>query len=226
MKTITVLAIDESASFRADVSQSLSQQSDLKILEFAPTDNLMEIIEDNLPDVILLSTDITAFNSLDLSRIITRYYPNTRVVLISPDPSDEELFEVIKTAAVAYLNKNIAAKELESTIRMAYQGEYPINESLVTTPTVAKHVLKQFQEIASMGKAMKQTASPLTHRETQILICIANGITDRQIVYALRMSEKIVNNHVSAILRKLIANDRAQAVVSAIQNGLIPVIIA
>ncbi len=219
MDKITVMIIDEQAFFRAGVRQALSQQSDFKILDCDPAREPLELIEANLPDVALLGSDLATPSGLELGRKIARLYPNTKVIMLSPNPNDEELFEVIKTAAVACLNKNATAEELVSTIRRAFNGEYPINESLTTRPTVAKHVLKQFQDIASIGKAMEAVAAPLTRRETQILNYIAEGNSNKQIAYILEISEQTIKNHVSSILRKLNANDRAHAVALAMRNG-------
>ena len=74
-------------------------------------------------------------------------------------------------------------------------------------------------DVPSMGKDMKSIAGPLTYRETQILNYIANGHTNKQIAYILRISEQTIKNHVSAILRKLHANDRAHAVALAMRDG-------
>jgi len=215
---IKVMIIDEQALFRAGVRQVLSQQSDLEILDCDPNQDTLGLIEANLPDIVLLGSDLAAFSGLELGRKIARYYPNTKVIMLSPDPNDEELFEVIKTAAVACLNKNTSAEELVRTIRRACNGEYPINDSLITRPTVARHVLKQFQD---MGRTMETIVAPLTRRETQILSYIADGKTNKQIARILEISEQTIKNHVSAILRKLNANDRAHAVVLAIRHGWI-----
>ena len=218
MDKIKVMIIDEQAFFRAGVLQVLSQQSDLEVLDCAPNQDTLELIEANLPDVALLGSDLAALSGLELSRKITRHYPNTKVIVLSPDPNDEELFEIIKTAAVACLSKNSNVEDLASTIRRAYNGEYPINESLITRPTVARHVLNQFQH---MRRTMEAVVAPLTPRETQILNYIADGNTNKQIARILEISEQTIKNHVSAILRKLNANDRAHAVVLAIRHGWI-----
>jgi two-component system response regulator DegU len=217
---ITVMIVDEQEFFRTGVRQALSQQPDFEIIDCDPTQGPLELIEAHLPDVALLGSDLATLSGLELGRNITRLYPNTKVIMLSPNPNDEELFEIIKTAAVACLNKKATAEELVSTIRRARNGEYPINESL-TRPTVAKHVLKQFQDIASIGKAMEAVAAPLTQRETQILNYIAQGNSNKQIAYILNISEQTIKNHVSSILRKLNANDRAHAVALAMRNGWI-----
>ena len=221
-KTI-VMIIDEEAFFRAGVRQVLSQQPDFEILDCDPSEGPLEMIENNLPSVVLLGSALGAHNGLDLGRKIARHYPNTKVIMLSPNPDDEELFEVIKTAAVACLNRNTAAEELIHTIRRASRGEYPINESLMTRPKVARRVLEQFEDISSMGKAIETVIAPLTRRETQILNHVAEGNTNKQIADILGISEQTIKSHVSAILRKLNANDRAHAVALAIRNGWISV---
>jgi len=218
MNKIKVMIIDEQAFFRAGVRQTLSQQSDLELLECDLTQNALELIEANLPDVVLLGSDLASLSGIELGRKIAQYYPNTKVIVLSPDPDDEELFEVIKTAAVACLSKRATADELASTIRRARKGEYPINESLMTRPRVARQVLNQFR---GMGRTMEGVVAPLTNRETQILTYIAEGNSNKGIAHILEISEQTIKNHVSAILRKLNANDRAHAVALALHSGWI-----
>ena len=218
MNKIKVMIIDEQAFFRAGVRQTLSQQPDLEILECDPTVNAFELIEASLPDVVLLGSDLASLSGIELGRKIAQYYPNTKVVVLSPDPNDEELFEVIKTAAVACLSKSAGVDELTSIIRRVRQGEYPINESLMTRPKVAKQVLNQFR---GMGKTLEGLVAPLTNRETQILTYVAEGNSNKEIARILEISEQTIKNHVSAILRKLNANDRAHAVALALHSGWI-----
>jgi len=215
------MVIDKQAFFRVGVRQALSQQSDFKILDCDPNDDPLGIIEADSPDVILLDIDFPALSGLKLGKKIVRRCPNIRLIMLSPNLDNGELFEVIKSGATAYLNKNTTTEELASTIRQAYRGEYPINDSLVARPKVAGHVLRQFQDIVSMGKTMEAITAPLTHRETQILNYIANGNSNKQIAHILEISEQTIKNHVSSILRKLNANDRAHAAVLAIRHGWI-----
>lgn len=221
MEKIRVLIVDRQSFFRAGVRQALSSEPDLELLECAPGEELLDVIETNFPGVVLLDIDFPSLGGLELCRRIVRFYPSIRVIILSPNPNDEELFEVIKTGAVAYVDKNTTGKELSEKIRQAFRGEYPINDSLTARPRVAEHVLRQFQSMVSMGRAMETVAAPLTGRERQILSYIAEGNSNKQIAHILEISEQTIKNHVSAILRKLNANDRAHAVVLAIRQGLI-----
>ncbi|MBA7485099.1 Transcriptional regulatory protein DegU [subsurface metagenome] len=222
MNEIAVVIIDKQAFFRSGVRQALSEQAGFRVLEGAPDDGSLDIIEAESPDVVLLDINFPALSGLELGRKIARRYPNSKVVILSPNSSDDELFEVIKTGAVAYLNKNTTTEELVSVINRACHGEYPINDSLITRPAVAEHVLRQFRDIVSAGKVLETVTAPLTYRETQILNYIAQGNSNKQIAHILEISEQTIKNHVSSILRKLNANDRAHAVALAMRNGWIP----
>lgn len=223
MDKITVMIIDKQAFFRVGVRQALSQQPDFEIFDCDPNDDPYKLIEADSPDVLLLDIDFPSLSGLKLGRKIIRRYPNIRLIMLSPNPDNGEFFEVIKTGAVAYLNKNTTAAELASTIRQACNGKYPINDSLLARPEVAEHVLRQFQDIVSMGQTMETITAPLTHREMQILNYVADGNSNKQIAHILEISEQTIKNHVSSILRKLNANDRAHAAVLAIRHGWISV---
>ena len=221
MDKILVMIIDKQALFRVGVRQALSQEADFEILDSDPNDNPLGTIEADSPNVVLLDIDFPSLSGLKLGRQIMRHHPNIRLIMLSPHPDNGELFEIIKTGAVAYLNKHTTAEELVSIIKQACRGEYPINDSLLARPKVAEHVLRQFQDIVSLGKTMETITAPLTHRETQILSYIADGNSNKQIAHILEISEQTIKNHVSSILRKLNANDRAHAAVLAIRHGWI-----
>jgi two-component system response regulator DegU len=222
MNEITVVIVDKQAFFRSGVRQALSEQDGFRVLESAPNDEALDIIEAESPDIVLLDINFPALSGLELGRKIARRHPNSKVVMLSPNTDDDELFEVIKTGAVAYLNKNTTTEDLVSIIKRAFHNEYPINDSLITRPAVAEHVLRQFRDIVSAGKVMETVTAPLTYRETQILSYIAQGNSNKQIAHILEISEQTIKNHVSSILRKLNANDRAHAVALAMRNGWIP----
>ncbi len=222
MDKTVVAIVDKQALFRVGVRHALSQQADFEVFDSAPNENTMALIEANSPNVLLLDIDYPSLRGLDLARKIALHYPTTKVIMLTSNPDDKQLFEIIKTGAVAYLDKSITAEELTETIRQVSSGEYPINDSVLVRPKVAEHVLRQFQSMhGNNGKTMETIVAPLTSRETQILNYIAEGNSNKQIAYILEISEQTIKNHVSNILRKLNANDRAHAVVLAIRHGWI-----
>lgn len=217
---IKVMIVDKHSFFKAGLRQALSREADLNVLDCEPSRNLATVIEDESPDVLLLDIDYPSLSGLGLSRRIARHFSNTKVVMLTPRPDDEELVKVIESGAVAYSSKNTTVEELVRTIRRAYLGEYPINDIFAVAPQAAEQVLKQFRNMALLQGRTAHRA-PLSVREIQVLTCIARGNSNKQIGCILQISDQTVKNHVSSILRKLAANDRAHAVVLAIQGGWI-----
>ena len=223
MSEIIIVIMDRSQFFRDGLRQNLSAQQDFRLLDCAPDSEPLQFIDANSIDIVLLDIDSPISKGLELNRAITQHYPNTRVIVLSSYFSDEELFETLKTGAVAYVDKRTSTEELVSVIRRATRGEYPINDSVNANPAIAERVLRQFQEMALLGVGTEKVIAPLTKREIQILSYIANGNTNKQVAHVLGISNQTIKNHVSAILRKLNANDRAHAVALAIQNQWVSV---
>jgi len=120
------------------------------------------------------------------------------------------------------LEKNVTTDELADTIMRVSRGESPINNIVLSRPELATHLLKQFRNIHNNnGRSSEAVMVSITARETQILNYIADGNSNKQIAIILKISQQTVKNHVSNILRKLNANDRAHAVFLAVRYGWI-----
>lgn len=221
MDKTTVLIINKQILVRDGLRELLSSDPGLEVTGISPAEKVLDIIEDKAPDVLLIDIEYPNLTGLELSRKIKHSYPSCRMIIISPDFDNEELFESIKTGAVAYIDQKISKQELINTIKQARSGEYPINDSLLTKPKVAERVLKQFQDMVGLGKNMDTVTAPLTNKETQVLKQITNGNSNKQIAQLMGTSEQTIKNQISSILRKLNANDRTHAVVLAVRRGLI-----
>ncbi|MFC1897234.1 LuxR C-terminal-related transcriptional regulator [Chloroflexota bacterium] len=222
MDKIVVTIVDKQALFRVGVRHALSQQPDFEVFDSAPGKDQIALIKANSPDVLLLDIDYPSLRGLKPAQEIVLHCPITKVIILTYRPDDKQLFEIIKIEAVDYLDKSITGEELAKSIRQVARGDYPINDSVLTRPKVAEHLLKQFRSIRNINeKTSDAIIASLTSRETQILNYVANGNSNKQIAHILQISEQTIKNHVSNILRKLNANDRAHAVVLAIRYGWI-----
>ena len=224
MNKIQVLVVSQQSLFRQGIEHSLSGETDIVISGMAVADGEMQSAIDTLPpDVALVDIDGSCEGNLELAKWIKQRSPNIGVIVLTSNPNDTELFQALKTQAVAYLSKSITADQLVDTVRRVARGEHPINESLTTRPEVAEQVLHQFQELYWRSEA-EAFISPITPRETEVLNYIAQGYLNKQIAAKLDISEQTIKNHVTSILRKLNANARTEAVVIAIKQGLIAII--
>lgn len=219
----SVFIIDGQPLFRQGIRTSLSNLPDVEVCGESEVNELaLSTIEASPPDVVLLDIVVPSLEGLKLCRTLKKHLPGTSVIVITPQPDDEQILEAIKAHASAYLSRTVTIEELAQTIRRCSQGEHPINESLVGRPKLAEQVLQQFYEL-STEKEAASFISPLTPRETEILNHMAQGYLNKQIADVLNVSEQTIKNHITSILRKLNANARTQAVIVAIKKGLITI---
>ncbi len=220
---IQVYIISQQSLFRQGIQHSLANLPDINVVGLSEIqDGILSTVDNLPPDVALLDIDGAADSGLTLARKIKQHSPSIAIVVLASNPSDEQLFEVLKGQAASYLNKETTAEQLIETIRRVARGEHPINESLTTRPKVAEQVLLQFQELSRRTEA-EAFLSPLTPREMEILKYIGQGFLNKQIAAELGISEQTIKNHVTSILRKLNANARTEAVVLALKQGLITI---
>jgi len=222
MEKIKVFVIDSNVLFREGIRQALSHTDDVEVVGESDINiEAVELVASFSPQVVLLDIGLPLLSGLRLVRQITQRSPAVLVITLTPYDDDEQLFQVIKSGAAGYLNKNVSADELAAAVRKVHRGEHIINGMVLTRPRVAERMLKQFQDLSLAGVAMETLAAPLTPKELEILTYVANGYMNKQIAYKLSISEQTIKNHMSSILRKLDANDRTQAVVLAMHYGWI-----
>ena len=218
---IRLLVADQQPIFRQGVCTYLKQIEDIDVCgEVGSGSELLASINTLYPNVIILDVELSLSDGVDLAKAAKQQLASVSVILLSPQPNGEELFQAIKSRAAGYLRRDVSSDELIATIRKAAAGEHPINDTLLAQPQVAQQVLQQFQDL-SWGKGIESFVSPLTPRETEILTFMAQGYFNKQIAAMLNISEQTIKNHITSILRKLDANARTEAVVTAIKKGLI-----
>jgi len=232
MRKILVMIASDDVFSRSGIRQMLCLQGAPEVLDVMECDlgedgsDMMTGIMQRSPDIVLLDLGHSASHGLEMGRRVSRHHPGTKVIVLSSNPAedDEELFEAIKSGAVAYLrSKKCTPGDMIEAIRRAAEGEYPINDAVLSRPELSWRVLREFQEFASIGKNTQDIAAPLTAREVQVLTLISEGNSNKQIAGILGTSEQTIKNHVSAVLRKLNANDRAHAVYIAARDGLLSI---
>jgi DNA-binding NarL/FixJ family response regulator len=149
--------------------------------------------------------------------------PQMAIMILTPSEDEERLFQSIKVGAAAYYTRNITPEELKDAVRRVSHGEYLINDDVLSKPQLASRVLKSFRELSVEEEEApgKDTYSPLSSREVEILDYIAQGNSNKEIAKSLKISDQTVKNHITSILKKLSVNDRTAAVVHALRHGWI-----
>jgi DNA-binding NarL/FixJ family response regulator len=219
---VRLLIVDDHPLFRRGIISGFAQEPNLHIAGEAS--NLVEAItvaDSALADVIIVDAELGQDSGIELTRQLRRRHPQSAVIVLTEFADDEQLFQAIRAGAAAYVTKQISAEELSALIVKVAAGDYLINDSVLSRPHVASRVLNQFRELSVLDESAEGVFSPLTPREIEILDCVAQGNSNKEIAYNLGISDQTVKNHITSILRKLAVNDRTQAVIYALRHGWI-----
>jgi DNA-binding NarL/FixJ family response regulator len=219
-----ILLVDDHALFRVGMRQILEREEDFEVVgEAEDGRDAFSLASELSPDIVLLDLSLPAPGGIETTQRIKREVPSIGIVALAVAEDEDQLFEAIKAGAAAFVLKDIGPDDLVTVIRRVRAGEYLINDKVFSRPSVAGRVLKEFRELAVYGQESAPIFAPLSPREVEILDNIARGMTNKQVAYALTISEQTVKNHMSSILRKLSVNDRTQAVVYAMKQGWIKI---
>lgn len=225
MDKIRVIIIDEQPLFREGIRATLEQMDDCEIVGEAidPAD-VLEMARTSNPDVALIDAGLTASDPLEIARQARRLAPHMAVILLSPSEDEERLFQAFKMGAAAYYTRNITPEELGSAVRKVSHGEFLIKED-VLKPRARDFLTKKYRElvIEEEETEAKESCSPLSSREVEILDYIARGNSNKEIAKSLKISDQTVKNHITSILKKLKVNDRTAAVVYALRHKWITI---
>jgi DNA-binding NarL/FixJ family response regulator len=223
MARIIVAVVCQQPLFRAGIERTLAGAGDIAVLGAGDINRrVLSNLDKMLPDVVIVDVDDSTDEFFQVVQDIKQHLPNIGIIVISRNDDDSAIFRALKSQASAFLTREVPADELISTVKRVAAGEYPINETLVNRPRVASKVVEQFQSLALLNSADSLMA-PLTAREIQVLDFVARGYQNKQIADELKISEQTIKSHITSVLRKLNANSRTEAVVRAIQKGLISV---
>jgi DNA-binding NarL/FixJ family response regulator len=178
------------------------------------------------PELILIDVQLPGVTGLKVARVLKKQHATAKIVILSMHVDDERLFEAIRAGAVGYITKDTDSETLIDSLRRVCAGENLINQLVLSRPQLAWRVLSEFRALSNDPDAESEAAGgilPLSSREIEVLDCVAQGLSNKEIAEALFVTEQTVKNHMTSVLRKLNVNDRVQAVLFAVKNGWIEI---
>lgn len=229
-RTVRLLLVEPHAFVRALLREIVDSQPDIRIVaEAADLDGAAAIIHDELPDVVLVDTELPISLMVPAVQRLRRDAPSVQIVLLGHGESDDELFAALQAGVAAQVPDDARPSEVVRAIRAAAGGAYLIDEVVAARPAVARRVLEAFSDASALGEEALGTTrpvafAPLSRREAEVLQAIAEGLTNKAVGERLSITEATVKNHVTNILRKLAVNGRTQAVLYALKHHWISVI--
>jgi DNA-binding NarL/FixJ family response regulator len=220
MNKITILIIDDHPLFRQGVSDSLSLESDMKVLGQASSgDQALDLIRSLKPAVTLLDVNLPGMNGQQITYQVTQEKLTSRVVLMTGYDDIEQALHAAMAGAAAYCAKDIEPKSLMRTIRDVAEGKYVFGSKAMTHRELQTWVQEQTEGTRRSYSEPGSPFHPLSDREMEVLECVVRGMSNKEIAGLLGISHQTVKNHVTSILRKFGVEDRTQAVVYALKHG-------
>ena len=214
--------VDDHELTRESLQNMLSDEDDIEIVGEAANGREALLLCARLrPDLILMDVRMPEMDGLAATKEVKQRYPETSVMMLTMHENPDYLFEALKAGAAGYVLKDAHQEEIIEAVRQVRNGESPMD------PELAARLLRR---LASEGEMRKAARTPhtvayavesLTPRELEVLGLMKLGRTNREIAADLVISLGTAKNHVEHIISKLGVSDRTQAVVRALELGIL-----
>ncbi len=215
MTKIKVLLADDHSLFREGIRSLLEDQEDIEIVGEAE-DGLeaIQLAHSLKPTVILMDINMPVIDGVEATRTILRHNGKIGIIILTMYPQDEYVIEALKAGAKAYLLKDTRSKKLLEVIRVVNVGQAVID------PEMTARLLNEFRRLAAKEENLLPM-QPLSDQERRILALVAAGASNRDIATDLNLSERTIKNYLSIIFQKLQVNNRTEAAIRAVRDGLV-----
>jgi DNA-binding NarL/FixJ family response regulator len=216
---IRVVVADDQALVRAGFSVLLKFANDIEVVgEAGDGREAVAVVRRERPDVVLMDIRMPETDGLEATRRITadERLINTKVLILTTFDLDEYVFEAIRAGASGFLLKETLPDDLLAAVRVVAGGQ------ALLAPTVTRRLLEEFvRRPAAAASPPPPGFDTLTTREVEVLAAVARGLSNTEIADSLFMSPATAKTHVSRLLTKLHARDRAQLVMLAYEAGVV-----
>jgi two-component system response regulator NreC len=214
MSVITIILADDHVLVRSALRMLLEAQSDMEIVGEAENGREAVTLTQSLrPDIVLMDVQMPGMNGIEATRMLHESVPETAVLALTMYEDEQYFFEILKAGASCFIPTRAAPDDLVAAIRTVSEGDVFLFPSLATQ-LVQDYVKKD-------EAAAPPDADELTRRERQVLILIADGLTNPAIAQKLGISAKTVARHRENMMQKLNIHSRTDLVKYAIRKGLI-----
>ncbi len=215
--SIRIVLVDDQELVRTGFRMVLDAQGDMTVVgEAADGLAAVEFARTHSADVMVMDARMPRMDGVAATRQICQAGDRPRVLMLTTFDLDEYAFAALKAGASGFLLKDVPPEELLFAIRAVHSGD------AVVAPSTTRRLIDRFAPMlpAGDGHAPPELAG-LTDREREVLILVAQGLSNGELARRLFVSEATVKTHVGRILAKLGLRDRVQAVVYAYENGLV-----
>jgi DNA-binding NarL/FixJ family response regulator len=214
---VSVVVVDDQLLVRAGFRALLDSDPDITVVgEAANGVEAQDVVREAKPDVVLMDVRMPEMDGLEATRRLMEQNPATRVLILTTFDLDEYVYEGLQAGASGFVLKDIDPAELIRAVHVIARGE------ALLAPSVTRRLIEEFASRRRNGpRVVPARIAELTEREREVLQHIARGLNNDEIASELVISPATAKTHVSRIMSKLEARDRAQLVVIAYESGVV-----
>lgn len=213
-KPIRILIADDHTMVRQGLSQICDTEPDMQVVgQAANGQAACELAISVQPDVVVMDINMPEMDGVQATQQLTAINPDIGVIILTMYRQDQYVFEAIKAGARAYLLKDAGSDDLLRAIRLIAAGEALLD------PAIAKKMISEFRQLQAQADP-STPATTLLEQELKILRLVAQGLSNTEIGQDLNLSEKTIRNRLTIIFGKLHVNNRTQAALYALRQGL------
>ena len=216
--TIRVGICDDQALIRDGLRTQLAMVSDITVVGAAGDgQQALDLARREQPDVLLMDIQMPGMNGIEATRRICAdpACAGVRTIILTTFDLDEHVYGALAAGASGFLVKDASPEDIVHAIRVVADGE------AMLAPAITARLIREFTRRAPTVRHDLDRLAALTDREREVMTLVAHGLSNAEIAAALTLSHATVKTHVSRILAKLSARDRAQLVVLAYEAGLV-----
>ncbi len=216
--TIRVGICDDQALIRDGLRAQLGMVSDIEVVGAAGDgQQALDLARRERPDVLLMDIQMPGMNGIEATRRICQdpACAGVRTIILTTFDLDEHVYGALAAGASGFLVKDASPEDIVRAIRVVAGGE------ALLAPAITARLIREFARRAPAARHDRDRLAALTEREREVLVLVARGLSNAEIAATLTLSHATVKTHVSRILTKLDARDRAQLVVLAYETGLV-----
>lgn len=208
---IKIMIVDDHILFRQGIKQLLEADQSMKVIDEAGDGNeCLDKLRYVNPDIIILDINMPVKNGIEVLKEIKNSKASVKTLILTAHSEPRYLISAINNGVDGYIVKDTEVSELRKSIHIILRGEKYIQPNLVQ---ILDYELKNNLE-------EEKKFNYLTKREYEVLLKIANGMSNKEIATILNVSERTIKNHISNIFKKIKVSDRTQAAIYAIKNHL------
>lgn len=225
MGKANIVVIEDHPLFRQGVVDTLSLNPEFTVIGEAGNGNDgLRLIQTLQPDIVVCDINMPGKNGQQVTNEVVQHKGHSRIVLMTAFASEDQMLHAAIAGARGFCSKDILPDDLLALVGQVADGKYVMNDQPMNEAEFKTWLSASLMHFSKVYSDPGNPLHPLSERELDVLHQIVEGKNNKEIAFAIKLSEQTVKNHITSIFRKFGVEDRTQAVIYAVKKGWIKIL--